>query len=60
MKQSAKSNLFSNAVIDKLFNSTNQDYLAFVYSQGRIGGSSSDLFGNIKVTGQLYYCNQIG
>ena len=48
-----ESNLFSSAVIDKLFNSTNQDYLAFVYSQGRIGGSSSDLFGNIKVTGQL-------
>ena len=45
--------MFSSAVIDKLFNSTNQDYLAFVYSQGRIGGSSSDLFGNIKVTGQL-------
>jgi hypothetical protein len=50
-----ESNLFSSTgtVIDNLFTDTNQNYLAFVYSQGRIGGSSSDLFGNLKVTGQL-------
>ena len=53
-----ESNLFTSMVIDNLLTDTNQNYLAFVYSPGRIGGSSSDLFGNIKVTGQLTTATQ--